>query len=179
MPDHPTARIEVRLRELAQLFNSMDPSPFIDRDLDDDAEKFIVVWARELPADQEFELVLHLATLPKPERVAGVEAAVRHYFASRAEMKRREFHQLLRIGRQSLVVGLLFLTACLVLGQIVGTLGQNTAATVIRESLAICGWVAMWRPLQTYLYDWWPLRAELRVLERLARMQVKLILPPA
>jgi hypothetical protein len=89
-------------------------------------------------------------------------------------MKRREFRLLLRLGRQSLTVGLLFLTACLLLVQVVGALGQSTAANVIKESLAIGGWVAMWRPLQIYLYDWWPLRAELRVLERLARMRVHL-----
>mgnify|MGYP003392134273 CR=1 FL=1 len=40
--------IEVRIRELAQLFNSFDASPFHERDLDDDAENYIVSWAREL-----------------------------------------------------------------------------------------------------------------------------------
>lgn len=40
-------RISLRLRELNQLFNSMDPSPFNDRDLDHDAEEFIVSSARE------------------------------------------------------------------------------------------------------------------------------------
>jgi hypothetical protein len=94
-------------------------------------------------------------------------------------MKRREFRLLLRLGRQSLAVGLLFLTACLLLVQVVGAVGQNTAANVIKESLAIGGWVAMWRPLQIYLYDWWPLRAELRVLERLSRMRVHLDVAPA
>jgi hypothetical protein len=39
--------IEVRVAELSQLFNSMDPSPFHDKDLDDDAEEFIVSWAKE------------------------------------------------------------------------------------------------------------------------------------
>ena len=34
--DHTAIRL--RLRDLAQLFNSMDPSPFVDRDLDADAE---------------------------------------------------------------------------------------------------------------------------------------------
>ena len=42
--------LELRLRELAQLFNSMDPSPFHERDLDAAADAFIVEWARELPA---------------------------------------------------------------------------------------------------------------------------------
>ncbi len=79
-------RIEVRLREIGQLFNSLDPSPFVDRDLDAAAEEFIVSWARELPSHGELELVIHLAASAPAERTAGTEEAVRHYFASRAEI---------------------------------------------------------------------------------------------
>ncbi|MEO6567549.1 MAG: hypothetical protein ABIO94_02200, partial [Opitutaceae bacterium] len=106
------ATIELRLRELAQLFNSLDPSPFIDRDLDPDAEEFILSWAREHEKQRKFELKLHLATAPEPARAAGTEAAVQHYFSSRAEIKRREFRQLMKRGRISLFIGLVFLVAC-------------------------------------------------------------------
>src|SRR3954470_3804167 len=94
-------RVELRLRELVQLFNMMDPSPFYERDLDAAAEEFIVGWARELAREGELELVIHLATAPPPDRAAGTEDAVRHYFANRAEMKGRELRQLLRRGRIS------------------------------------------------------------------------------
>jgi len=43
--------IEVHVAELNQLFNAIDPAPFRERDLDPDAEEFIVGWAREVPAD--------------------------------------------------------------------------------------------------------------------------------
>jgi len=56
-------------------------------------------------------------------------------------------------------------------------LGQSTASAIVRESLTIGGWAAMWRPLEIYLYDWWPLRDERRVLERLSRMKVRLVVP--
>ena len=171
------ARIEVRLRDLAQLFNSMDPSPFLDRDLDADAEEFIVSWAREHPTDHELDLVIHVATAPPADGTAGVEAAVRHYFGVRAQMKAREFRLLMRHGRVSLAIGLLFLAGCLFLGGLVTQLRPGTTAGIIREGLTITGWVAMWRPLQIYLYDWWPVRAEQRILERLARMHVRLMLP--
>jgi hypothetical protein len=173
-----TAAIELRLRELAQLFNSLDPSPFIDRDLDPDAEEFILSWAREHGKDQELELTLHLATTPPPDRAAGAEAAVRHYFATRAEMKQREFRQLMKRGRISLSIGIVFLAVCLFASELVAKLGHTTSAGLLRESLTIGGWVAMWRPLEIYLYDWWPLRDERRLVERLARMKVRLILPP-
>lgn len=178
-PPQAAARIELRLRELAQLFNSMDPSPFLDRDLDADAEEFIVSWAREHPKDQELELSIQLATPPPPDRMANLEESVHHYFSVRAQMKRNEFQQLMRRGRLSLVIGLAFLVGCLFLSEFAGRLGSGTVGSVVREGLMIIGWVAMWRPLEIYLYDWWPLRDELRLLERLARMSVRLVVPAA
>lgn len=170
-----TARIEVRLRELAQLFNSLDPSPFIDRDLDADAEEFIVSWARELPHHGELELVIHLATPPEPERAAGAEESVRHYFASRAAIKERELRQLFRRGRASLGIGVLFLGACFALGLLLKRLLPPGWEDFAELGVQIVGWVAMWRPLEIYLYDWWPIRADLRLLQRLSRMQVKIV----
>jgi hypothetical protein len=40
-------RIEIFVDKIEQLFNSMDPSPFHEKDLDHDAEEFIVSWAQE------------------------------------------------------------------------------------------------------------------------------------
>lgn len=167
----------LRLRELAQLFNSMDPSPFMERDLDADAEEFITSWARELPPGRELELVIELAVTAPPNRIAGVEDGVRRYFATRAAIKRLEFGQLMRRGRLSLGVGLLFLILCLSLGGFVATFGPGSITDIIKEGLTICGWVAMWRPLEIYLYEWWPLYEERRRLDRLARIRVRIMLP--
>ena len=41
---------------------------------------------------------------------------------------------------------------------------------MLRESLNIAGWVAMWRPMQIYLYDWWPPRRTARIYSTLSRM---------
>jgi hypothetical protein len=171
---HHPARIHLKLRELAQLFNSMDPSPFLDRDLDHDAEEFIVSWAREFPRDQNFELVVHLTTPPESDKAANTEHAVRHYFANRAEIKRREFRLLLRRGHLSLTIGLLFLATCLFLSSFAGRIGYEPFQIIAREGLIIAGWVAMWRPLEIFLYDWWPMRAEWLILQRLAHMKVRL-----
>jgi len=172
-PAHPN-QVKVRLRELSQLFNSMDPSPFIDRDLDAAAEEFIVGWARELPHKGELELVIHLTTLPDSDRVDGTEEAVRHYFASRAEMKRRDLRLLLRRGRDSLIVGLVFLAGCFGVGEVVQRAHLGSWSEFGELGLHIVGWVAMWRPLEVFLYDWWPMRSDQSLLERLARMRVRI-----
>jgi len=173
----PPLPMTLQLRDLAQLFNSMDPSPFHDRDLDADAEEFIVGWASEFPARQELSLTIHLITPPSPESAALVEEAVHRYFAQRAGTKQREFRQLMRRGRTSLLVGLAFITGCLMASELLATLATGTAAKIMKEGLTIGGWVAMWRPLQIYLYDWWPLLEERGVLQRLSRMRVQLVHP--
>jgi hypothetical protein len=175
MDSTATSAILLSLRELGQLFNSMDSSPFVDRDLDADAEEFITSWARELPPGRELELVIKLAVSPPAADIAGVEDAVRRYFATRATIKRLEFRQLMRRGRLSLVVGLVFLVLCLLLAEVGAKISIGAAADIMKEGFTIAGWVAMWRPLEICLYDWWPLYEEKRRLDRLARIRVRIM----
>jgi hypothetical protein len=51
----------------------------------------------------------------------------------------------------------------------------GTWAAIVRESLTIAGWVAMWRPMQIYLYDWWPLLRRSRTYAKLSQMPVELV----
>jgi hypothetical protein len=52
---------------------------------------------------------------------------------------------------------------------------RSDVSGMVRESLLIGGWVAMWRPIELFLYDWWPIRAEAQLAERLAAMPVRIV----
>jgi hypothetical protein len=171
-----TGVIEVRIRELAQLFNSLDPSPFHERDLDDDAEVYIVGWARELPADAPLSIVVHL---PEDEarkaEERGLKAALANYFAERASMQQRDLNELFRIGRLYLSIGAPVLVICLVASQLArARLGSGPIASAIAESLILVGWVANWKPIETFLYDWWPLKRRRDLYRRLAKAAVEI-----
>jgi hypothetical protein len=170
----PLHRIEVFVDRIEQLFNSMDPSPFHERDLDDDAEEFIVGWAREFPRRDPVSLVVHLDQLP-PHGDAQhlLETAVHNYFAYRAKLNRLEFRHLLKEGRTSLIIGLVFLGACLLTSEWLLRQQPGSLSTVARESLTIAGWVAMWRPIRIFLYDWWPVLRLGHLYEKLSRMHVE------
>ena len=82
----------------------MDPSPFHEKDLDHDAEEFIVSWAREYPLEVPVRLIVHLHNPARcADSVTIIERAVHNYFRYRAELSRRELRQLFRAGRISLV----------------------------------------------------------------------------
>lgn len=170
------ARIELRLRELAQLFDSFDPAPFHEKDLDRDAEEFIVSWAREYPPDAPLVFRLHLGADQRrlgPERV--VQDAIRNYFSYRSGLARLEVRRTLQLGRSSLVVGALFLLACTGARELWRNLEIGEWGRVVDEGLLILGWVAMWRPLELLLYDWWPQLRRKRTYDNLSRMQVEVL----
>ena len=168
--------IEVRLGDLRQLYNSMDPSSFHEKDLDSAAEEFVVRWAREFPKEKPLAFQVHLdSSAVTPEAGSALRDAIHSFFARRAEGSRQRLHQSRRIGRTSLLIGLLFLGVCLIAGDWVERRMPGTrVASILRESLLIGGWVAMWRPLQFFLYDWWPIRDERRLYDRLSRMPVRI-----
>ena len=172
----PAHRIEIELRDINQLFNTIDASPFHEKDLDADAEEFIVSWAQQYPIQDPLVLAIHLSR-DDPNRTpdALVETAVHNYFSYRANLSRMEFRRLMRDGRISLIIGLLFLSVCLVVAGLLHGSGPQPIWQVPREGLIIAGWVAMWRPLQIYLYDWWPVRRRWKVFEKMGQMKIEIL----
>ena len=57
---------------------------------------------------------------------------------------------------------------------VAGYLEESRIGEFVREGFLIGGWVAMWRPLEVFLYDWWPIRADGRLLQRLSTMPVRI-----
>ena len=132
---HVVHRIEMRLNELSQLFNSMAPTPFHHKDLDRDAEEFIESWALEFSQASRFHITVHLAEMP-PELVAE---AIRNYFTYKADPSRRTVTVLLGEGRTSLLIGVAFLSTCLLVADLLTLLAGGTFLKVRLESVTIGG----------------------------------------
>jgi hypothetical protein len=176
MSDETSASpIEVRVERLSQLFDTLDPFPFRERDLDKDAEEYIVGWAREFPRDQPLGIVIHAPEDELHSEYADqLSPALSRYFNYRADIIGRDLNELFRIGRKSLLIGMTVLAVC-VLGSRAATvvLGGGNISRFMEESLIILGWVANWKPIEIFLYDWWPLARRRDLYRRLAAAPVE------
>ena len=168
--------IEVQVEKIGQLFHTLDPMPFRDRDLDREAEDYIVGWAREFPRNHPLRILVHMpASEAAGEQAAQLEHALHRYFDRRADTMTGELKEMFRIGRYSLLVGVVVLSGCLTLGHfltdyfIVGDLGRY-----LNEGLIILGWVANWKPIEIFFYDWWPILRRRALFRRLAVAEVSL-----
>ncbi len=168
--------IELRVDNIAQLFHTLDPFPFRERDLDREAEEFIVGWARELAADRAIRILVHFPETEAQTKAAReLKEAFRRYFSDHAGASQREIKELFRIGRRSLGIGVTILVICLLSAHLVGGYLIDTPfRRLVEESFLILGWVANWRPLEIFLYDWLPLARKRDLYRRLAAATVEL-----
>ena len=172
--------VEIRVDDIAQLFHTLDPFPFREKDLDREAEEYIVGWARELPADKPFRIIVYLPDDQSQADLArDLPEALSKYFNGRAAVLQGDLNELFRIGRRSLAIGVAILVACLLAAQLVsGYLADAPFRKMVEESLLILGWVANWRPLEIFLYDWWPITRRRDLYRRLSTAAIERKLYP-
>lgn len=176
MPLSPAPNaIQIRVEEVSQLFNTLDPFPFRERDLDKDAEDFIVSWARELNRHSRLQIVIHVPEAEsKKSNAAQVTEALNRYFDYRAGALSLDLKDLFRVGRLSLLIGLAVLAACLILSRTaLQFFGDGEVGRYLNEGLIILGWVANWKPIEIFLYEWWPLAQRRNLYRRLGRAEVR------
>ncbi|MEQ1912069.1 MAG: hypothetical protein ABMA15_24830 [Vicinamibacterales bacterium] len=167
--------IDLEVRHSRQLFDTRDPAPFHERDLDADAVEYILAAAQEIPRNQPLSIVVMISEEPEPRLAPDVIVeAVRGHFIYEGEQVERRLREHVRRGQMILGVGLTVLVVFLTLAGLTSSLPTGPLREILREGLVITGWVAMWRPLEVLLYDWWPLIDERRQVRRILAAPVSI-----
>ncbi len=166
--------IRVRVRELRQLFDTLDPAPFLERDLDERMAEYVESSAAEIARHLPLRLVVHVpAEQIQPGQQETLQTAVIRHYQHQTDLVRQRFRRLMREGRSSLLIGVVTLAAFMLIADAASE-SRWRILRVLGEGLVIGGWVAMWRPMEILLYDWWPLYREIADCERLRALQVEL-----
>lgn len=168
--------VDVALSDIRLLFSVLDPSPIREKDLDPSTEAYIVGAMREVGSGRApVKIVFHVP----PEQFASLDSpghvdSIHNYFSYAAWAEAQALGQMGRTAWASLLIGLAFLTLCLVAREFILP-AAGVLSPVFQEGLLIIGWVAMWRPLELILYDWWPIWRRRRLYQRLAAIPISFV----
>jgi hypothetical protein len=166
--------IKVRVPTVEHVFNAMDPAPLDERSLNGAVADWIEEWAEDLGRDKPLAIEVHVTTDSPGGHRDIVARGLHNHFDYRAWQSDRQLTKLWREGRISLVVGLAALTVFTTLSHLIGASG-NPVLDVVHEGVAVLGWVSMWKPVQIFLYEWWPIRRERAACRRLAEADVRIV----
>jgi len=163
--------IQVRVATVEGIFNPMDPTPLEERSLNQEVADWIEEWAEDFDKDHEITVEIYVADGRLAGREQAIASGLHNHFEYRAWQSGRELSKLLREGRISLLIGVCAIAGFNLLSKAIRS-STNPVVEIIHEGLSVLGWVSMWKPLEIFLYEWWPIRRERRACRRLAEATV-------
>jgi hypothetical protein len=181
-------KIALPLRDLHGLFTSPEYDPDNDRtngdapatdmfedELYEPGIDYLVSRLRGRRLTRHGQLVLVLPPVKvQPDLASMARRAIDRYCRYKILESKRTLNELLWIGLKALQVGVLFLASCLVLAAAIArsNVEPGTFGDIVTQGLTIIGWVSLWRPIEVFLYEWWPLWRAVRVYDYILRMDI-------
>ena len=140
------------------------------------SEEFIVEEAEALKPKEAIHIKIHLS-LTDIKYKDDIAAAIHSHFCYRREQSQKKFKRELKYGLTILFIALVMLAVIFSLTEIVSQFkSENKLVIFIKESFIILGWVALWRPMELLLYDWYPIKREIQLFHRLEKSNVQVVL---
>jgi hypothetical protein len=166
--------IEIELHSMMQIFNSLDPAPFHEKELDASAEVYIYNSVGEFPLKTPLELMIYLPSAEiRTDTEETLKDAIRNHFSYKKLLIDLELRRILQRGRRNMMIAFGFLFLCLLTIQLLSTLKGDLLKTTLSEGVTIIGWVALWEPVNVFLYGWWPLVQKKNIYKKIIGMSVK------
>ena len=170
--------IEIHVKEAPQLFDARDPAPFHERDLDESFATYLVASAEEQKIrSRQFSIQIDIDEKHQTLDEEKIVTAVRSYFTYRAELKRLEFTRTLRMARLFLTIGLFILAVCLFIANLLKSIESDFIQSTLREGVVIFGWVSLWKPLELFLFDWYPTYDQIRLYKKILSAPINVVYP--
>ena len=174
----PTGRIEIKLRKVSQLFNTLDPSPFRESELALEAEDYIVARASGT-ADRRSD---------RDHRASAVQTNFREHRRATSQVAVKDHFEHAKRGADQGDAGAVQDRATRARDRSFHSLGMSVArlapvaetertalfAQILKESFLIFGWVAIWKPSDIFLYEWPPIARRRKLFRRLSAANVVL-----
>lgn len=170
-----TAEIKLQLLNIHELLRS-PISLYRKRILKTDAEEFIVEESEGLPRKAAINIKIHLA-VSEVKHQDDIAPAIHRHFCYRREQAQKKFKRIFQYGWRILFIALGLLAVTFAITEIsLHFMPANRLVLFIRESFIIFGWVALWRPMELLLYDWYPVKTDINLFYRLEHSYVQVII---
>ena len=175
MDQDENSEIVLELSDIRNLFVPPDFDPFSKNEEEFMGESAIGRIIKRLePGWTRRRKKLHLTIKLPPDQIKpglkeDVDAAIKRYCHARIKDNKIKLANLHWVGLRAIPFSFLFLAVCLSLGRFLGggvlTFIPDGLQSAISEGFTIIGWISLWDPVETLLFDPIPIRHENGLLE--------------
>lgn len=180
--ESPASRtVRIRLETLRYLFDNPTVDPLTGSydglsGVDHLALALKRHWGSNTPEVKSVEWVVPREEATEQNQ-AAIQSAIQGWCSAQAAITENALLVMAKERRHAWQVGGLFFAACFIVSAALDRAHalSELGGALLSESFIIAGWVSIWYPINLTLYEWWPLRRRLKLLEGTARLNVKLL----
>lgn len=169
------AVIEIHTDKLGKIFDEKDPSPLLLKDLDDSFVDYIYSSAEEIGTQKLGKIKIYFYKSNKNTSTNVVQSAISNYFEYQVSKTKRKIYNQLVTGFKSLAIGLICMGISLGSIYFIKKMEPTFWNQFISEGLLLFCWVSLWKPFNTFLYEWWPSLDEVKIYQFLTSVPVDVI----
>lgn len=168
--------VEIKVEDLDQLFDKRDPKPYRIKDLDDDVIEYILSNSREIGLKKLGKIRIVVENDFDENFKSRALLGIQDYFTYRQYITGLNIKSILKTGIKSFIVGISFLaTTVLIVSSFPKVTQNNFELSFLKEFMILIGWVSMWRPINIFLYEWWPLLELKNIFKKLSTIELEII----
>ncbi len=178
-----TDEIVIRLRNIRELLVAPEFDPFSEYETEYMGKSAISRLITQLkPGWSRDAGTVHLVIMLPGDQITAdltgqVSTAIRRFCQTKMEDNRMLLKNIRWNGIRQIPFGFAFLAGCIFLGTLFGS-GlvpvPPAAGTVLNEGFYIIGWVSLWGPTETLLFDPLPVKRENKILQVLMDIPVEI-----
>jgi hypothetical protein len=163
--------IDLRVDSFDALFHPHDPDPFAERALAPMVDAYLREEIAEVPRR---ERVCVRIAMPRAclAREADIRAAFRHHFGRSVHVARRRLREHFAHGAVVLLIALVCAALLLGVAHVIANFTGSRILDTMARWLTVVMWVVLWRPTEILLHDWWPIRHDRVLAERLRDVEI-------
>jgi hypothetical protein len=136
-------------------------------------EDYIFNSAKNYSIDKKIKLIIHI---PKEEKdIELIKHTIHEHFAYKTKEINLQLNQQFYQWIINMIIGILFLVLCLILVEVLEVFSHINIIKIIKESLLIIGWVALWEPVSFILFGWRAKKRDKLFCEKLSSISVSFV----
>jgi hypothetical protein len=146
--------IDVVIRNVEDIYKHYDYISLNGKTLNYELEEYIFKALKSYPLSQKIKLIVRIPEDSEEYESITLKKNIQEHFAVKVQEVDIFLKQQLKQWTINMLIGTLFLILCLILVEILDKFSHINVIRIMKESLLIVGWVALWEPLTFILFGY-------------------------
>lgn len=154
LEDNDIIELNIDIKSIDDLLKNNGSIASIEESLSKSIEEYLFKAVKSYPTRQKIKLLIIIKENQRQWNDEEIARVVHSHFCYKVKESRIFLKEQFRQWGINSFIGILFLIFCLILGGILDKFTHIGIIKIVKESLLIIGWVALWEPVSFILFGW-------------------------